>query len=471
MIRYVRQLINNQEIRRKLLFTLFIIFIFRILANIPLPGIDMGVYQQQFGSVSTAQANLFLSIFTGGLLDTPSIVGLGIGVYITASIIIQLLSSVIPQLEELSKDGQRGKQVMDQYTRYLTIPLSIMYSVGYLLLISQQTLGFDANGNAISLIPAGADGVTVTKIAFMSLTLTAGAILIMWLAELVTESGIANGASIMIMLGILATIPALIQSDLSQLNISEVVSNAISQQNLAALNDPAIITVAVFIIGAVLLVGSIIWVTESTRKLPIQYARRQRSGAVQESFLPLKLNQTGVMPIIFASSLLTVPQLVVPVALNLLDATTPIGNFFTQLQTSFLFDSSTPAYNMVYFVLIVMFALFYVFIAFKPDQVAENLQKSGGFIPGVRPGKSTEDYITKVLIRLTLVGALFLGFIALVPVVAGNLMRQISAQPTSSFSVFSAIGGTSILIVVGVILEMLRQIEALKASQNYDKYI
>jgi preprotein translocase subunit SecY len=221
-------------------------------------------------------------------------------------------------------------------------------------------------------------------------------------------------------------------------------------------------------LGFILLVAAIVFVTESTRKLPVQYARRQRTGSVQESFLPLKLNQTGVMPIIFASALLTMPQLVIPVALSLVDPAAPVGAFLNSVSTSFLFDSGSAGYAITYFVLIVIFALFYVFIAFKPDQVAENLQKSGGFIPGIRPGKSTEDHITRVLVRLTSVGAIFLGLIALIPIIAGNLMVRISGN---SLRIFSAIGGTSILIVVSVVLEMLRQIDSLRASQNYDKFM
>ncbi len=467
------EIVTNKDIRNKLLFTIAMIFVYRLLANIPLPGIDMDVYQQNFGSASTAESSYLLTIFTGGQLETPSIVGLGIGVYITASIIMQLLTSVIPKLEELSKEGARGTQAIDQYTRYLTVPLSVLYSVGYVFLLSQQNLGSDPN-NPVTLIPLQEDGgVSVLKVVFMTIVLTAGSLFLMWLAELVTERGIGNGASIILTIGILSTLPALINIDFANLQTG-LTFQRILQGELELLLSPAMLAIYFIILGGTIVVAGIVFVQESTRKIPIQYARRMRTGAsVQESSLPLKLNQSGVLPIIFAASFLTTPQLILPVLQQIVAADSAVGEFIASLTDSFLFRqgaSSTLEYNLVYFALIVVFALFYAFIALKPDQVAEDLQKSGGFIPGIRPGDATAEYITKVMLRLTIVGAIILALIALVPVLAGGVLTSISPD-NQQFTIFTGIGGTSILIIVGVVLETMRQMQSLKATQNYERFV
>lgn len=470
--KYIRDTLGNKDIRNRLLFTLFIVFVYRMLANIPLPGIDMNVYQTQFGSSSTSETSYLLTIFTGGQLETPSIVGLGIGVYITASIVMQLLSSVVPQLEQLSKEGARGQQIIDRYTRYLTVPLALVYSVGYIFLLSRQNLGIDPN-NPVTLIPVDPSGaVSPTKVIFISLVLTAGALLLMWLAELITERGIGNGASLILTIGILSTLPALVGIDFSSLNIELTLSRIVSGE-LSLLLSPAMVALYLLLLGATLVVAAIVFVTESTRRIPIQYARRMRTGSnVQESFLPLKLNQSGVLPIIFAASLLTTPQLIIPVVQQLVDATTPVGSFVNSLAESPLLQagaSQTWQYNMVYVGLIIIFTLFYAFIALKPDSAAENLQKSGGFIPGIRPGEATAKYISKVMLRLNVVGALFLAMVAIIPVIAGALLTDITEG--QQFTIFTGIGGTSVLIIVGVVLETVRQMESLKATNDYERFI
>jgi preprotein translocase subunit SecY len=463
-----RKLSWNRQIVNRLLFTLLALAVYRLMSNIPLPGIDMQVYMNTFAQGSTSEAKYLLSLFTGGQLETPSIVGLGIGVYITASIIVQLLTSVIPRFEELSKDGTRGKYVLDRYTRLLTLPLALLYSVGYLLLLSQQALGYDLNGTPLTLIPRSATGgISASKIIFMTLVLTAGSLFIMWLAELVTEKGIANGASLMIMFGILGTLPALIESDIRSLAPVMYVREALNGNPQALLNPKFLVLIGVAI-AIILLVALIVFITESTRKVAVQYARRQRSGVVQESHLPLKINQNGVMPIIFASALLTMPQLIVPILSSLATPDSPLANFTRELQNSFLFNTASAGYSIAYFVLIVLFSIFYIFISFKPDQVAENLQKVGGFIPGIRPGKSTENHLTRILIRLNVVGAFFLGFIALIPVLGRTIIFNAAEV---NFALLSTVGGTSILIVIGVVLEALRQVNALKATQNYERFI
>jgi len=466
--RYLLDILSNREILKRFAFTIFIVFLYRLLSGVPLPGIDMHVYQQQFGNSTTSETSYFLTVLTGGRLETPSIVGLGIGVYITASIIIQLLSSVIPKLEELSKEGARGRQVLDQYTRYLTIPLAILYSVGYLVLLSQQNLGSDPASPIYLIARDASGGISLTKIIFMTMILSAGSMLLMWLAELITEQGIGNGSSIIIMIGILSSLPALLAQDLGQIDFNTAIQGALSG-NLSYLTDPSLLAIYLLIAGALILIAGVIFMTESTRKVTIQYARRERgAGAVTDSFLPVKLNQSGVLPIIFASSMLTVPQLIVPALAKITDPATPFGQFITTLQTSPVFVSTSVQHSIVFFILIIVFSLFYAFIALKPDEVSENLQKSGAFIPGIRPGKSTAEYITKVLLRLTVVGAIFLGFIALVPLLAGASLQNLTGQ---RFVLFSGIGGTSILIIVGVILETVRQIDSLRATQNYERYL
>lgn len=470
--KYIVETFSNKDVRNKFLFTIAILGIYRLLANIPLPGIDMDVYQTQFGSVSTSESSYLLTIFTGGQLETPSIVGLGIGVYITASIVMQLLTSVIPKLEELSKEGARGTQVISQYTRYLTVPLSIVYSVGYIFLLSQQNLGSDPN-NPVTLIPTGADGaVSVTKVIFMTLILTAGSLFLMWLAELITEKGVGNGASIILTVGILSGLPVLINIDFASLQVDLTFQRLIAGE-LDLLVSPALIAMYLIVIGTGLLVAGIVFMTESTRKIPIQYARRMREGgATQQSNLPLKLNQSGVLPIIFAASLLTTPQIILPVLQQVTDPSSPVGEAIANIANSSIFAtgaSQTVEYNLLYFGLVVVFGMFYAFIALKPDEVAENLQKSGGFIPGIRPGDATANYITKVMLRLTTVGSILLAIIALIPTFAGVLLGQVTDG--QQFTIFTGIGGTSILIIVGVILETLRQVESLKATNDYERFV
>jgi len=264
----------------------------------------------------------------------------------------------------------------------------------------------------------------------------------------------------------LAGLPTYMQIDISQMAPVYAIREALSG-NPQALLDPKFLSLVFVAISMLLMVGFVIFITESARKIVVQYASRQRSGAVQESYLPLKLNQNGVMPIIFSSALLTMPQLIVPLISSVAVPDSPLANFMTSLQESFLFKPQSGGYVLAYFLLIVLFSIFYIFISFKPDQVAENMQKNGSFIPGIRPGKSTENYLIKVLIRLNVVGAFFLAFIALIPTF-GNLLVANFAQ--INLQLLSVIGGTSILIVIGVVLEATRQIAALRATQNYDRF-
>ncbi|MBD3280242.1 preprotein translocase subunit SecY [Candidatus Dojkabacteria bacterium] len=451
MLSKVRSVFSNKELRNRIFFTLGIILIIRMLNVVPIPGFTQNVIQETTGD---NPFSTFYTLITGGRIDSFSIVAIGIGPYINASIIMQLLSSVVPRLEELSKEGQRGKQVINQYTRYLTLPLALIQSIVIIVLLLSQMESQPALSDFVA-------NVTVMDKALMVLALTAGSILLMWLGENISDRGIGNGSSIIITIGILGSLPSLIKQDFETLSLD------FSQLN--AINDlfrmQSFWAVAALILGFVVMIAGIVYVTEATRKLKIQYARRVRAtGAMQSSFLPLKLNQAGVIPVIFASSLLTFPQIVAQFAVEQLDS----GVFYdvaSAINDSFLTDFSSTGYLLTYFTLIVAFSYFYTFVVMKPDEVADNLKKSGGFIPGIRPGESTAKYVAQVLVKLTFVGSIFLASIALVP----NLFRI--GFEEQNLLVLSGIGGTSILILVGVIIDTYRQVGSYIVTSSYEKYI
>lgn len=467
---------SNRQLLTKILVTLLVIVIYRALASIPLPGINMLAYQDVFGNATASEANYLLLVFTGGQLDSPSIVGLGIAAYINASIIVQLMTPVIPRLEALSKEGERGRQVINQITRYLTLPLAFLYSIAFTLLLARRDLnstdGVTPSENPSYLIEhaAGSDWPSISKIIFIALILTAGTLLVMWLAEAITENGIGNGSSIIISIGIIGSLPTLLSRDFAQINIPQLISDVLGGA-LTALTDPKFIAVIGVILGGIFLIFAITLINESARKIKIQYARRAvLTEGAEQSNLPIKLTLTGVLPIIFASAFLSVPQLIIPFAQQI-SGVTP---FINTIQNSFFYatvdnvvDNRDLEYAIVYFVLIVLFGIFYSFIVLKPDETAENLQKQGAFIPGIRPGKSTENYISRVLTRIGFAGAMFLGFIALLPLVVRNLILDSAGV---NLVVLSGIGGTSVLIIVGVVLETYRQYRALQVTRSYERY-
>ncbi|MBN1331300.1 preprotein translocase subunit SecY [Candidatus Dojkabacteria bacterium] len=451
MLAKIKSVFSNKELRNRIIFTLGIILIIRLLNIVPIPGFTNDVIQETTGD---NPFSTFYTLITGGRIDSFSIVAIGIGPYINASIIMQLLSSIIPQLEEISKEGERGKKIINQYTRYLTLPLALIQSIVIIVLLLSQ----------MESQPALADfvvGVTAIDKALMVLALTAGSMLLMWLGENISDRGIGNGSSIIITIGILGSLPSLVRQDFESLSLDfselDKFSDLFRMQSFYA--------IAVLILGFTVMIAGIVYVTEATRKLKIQYARRVRTtGSMQSSFLPLKLNQAGVIPVIFASSLLTFPQIIAQFAVQQLDS----GIFFDIARTvndSFLTDFNSVGYLITYFVLIVGFSYFYTFVVMKPDEVADNLRKSGGFIPGIRPGDSTAKFISHVLIKLTFVGAIFLASVALVPT-----LFQIGFQE-QNLLVLSGIGGTSILIIVGVIVDTYRQIGSYIVTSSYEKYI
>lgn len=412
------------ELRNKILITLLVLASARILIFIPLPLIQTTALRQLFDNNAFLG---FLNIFSGGGLENFSIVTMGVGPYITASIIMQLLGIIVPSLEELQKEGDYGQRKITQYTRYLTVPLGIIQAYSVLLLLKQ---------NAIIT------GWTPFTLLGTLLMMTAGTIFIMWLGEIITQNGIGNGISLLITLGILGSIPGQLTSLVSTIQTNNSYTLALA---LIAITLATIVFVII--------------INEGKRLIPVAYARKIRAnssfGSVS-SHLPIKINAAGVIPIIFAIALLAIPSF--------------LGQFFHQARSAWLvsaadwlnrvFQPNTTTYSVTYFVLVLAFTYFYTFIVFKPDRVAENLQKQGGFIPGVRPGRETMQYIKTVLNRLTLFGAFFLALIAILPALlqfifpGQNLLLQ----------------GTSLLIIISVILETSRQIQSQYIMRTYDAY-
>ncbi|MEI6463006.1 MAG: preprotein translocase subunit SecY [bacterium] len=381
-----KEVFSSKEIRKRVLFTLFVIVVFRVLASIPIPGINAQAFIQYFGD------NPFTSMFravTGGSLDNPSIVAVALGPYISASIVIQLLQSVIKKLDDLSKEGQRGKMILNQYTRLLTVPITVLQALAIFATLKSRP---DLIGNP-----------SLLQIVMMIVAITAGTMFLMWLSELIAEHGIGNGPSIIISVGILSSLPGLVSQDFKKFT-----------------DNGQINIFLIVILAFIVVVALIVFVNEAVRKLPVQYASRVRGDktfSTPASFFPIKVTTAGVMPIIFASSLLLFPRIIS----GLITSTMNPGRFLytaaNWLEQRFYKQDANIIwrYDLVFLVLIVAFTYFYTFVAFKPSDVADNLKKSGGFIPGIRPGGATAKYITGILARVTLVGAIFLGMIALLP--------------------------------------------------------
>lgn len=484
--RFITDTFSNKDLMKKLGLTLLIVLIYRGLSAVPLPGIDMKVYQDYFGQVTASEAHYLFVLFTGGRLDSPSIVGLGLAAYINASIIMQLLPYAIPRLKEMQKDGERGRQLINQITRFITVPLGFFYSIAYLLLISQRdfsnpnndpTILADATHNPVYLIAhaVGSNWPTISKVLFMAIILTAGTVFLMWLSELITEKGIGNGSSMIITAGILASLPTLLSKDLSQIDFSQIFQE-IAKGNFVALANAQTLSIFGVILGLILIIIGIIFINESVRKIEVQYARRVRGDEIGKgSSLPIKFTMTGVLPVIFTFAILSVPQILVPILKGAAQAGSGFYNFLTSLETSFLYatqdqvvDSKDIVYAIVYFLLVLIFGVFYAFIVLNPEETAENLQKSGAFIPGIRPGKSTQSYISAVLVRISFIGSMMLAFIALTPILASDLILSSTGR---NLAILSGIGGTSILIIVSVLLDTMRQYKSIVSTRSYEKYI
>lgn len=418
----LKSMFSSKEAKRKIIFSLLIILAFRFLASVPVIGMTAAAMQELLSLYGSSDA---VSIFSSGGLDTASVIAIGIGPYISASIMLQLLGSVIPKLEELRKDGTQGQRTINMYTRIITVPLAILQSF-----VIYGTL------HGLSLQNSIPD-LTGIELAGFVATLTAGAMLIMWIAEQVEEDGLANGSSYLIFLGIL----------------SGVLSNV--NTNLATA-DP--LEIGIFAIIGVLIVAAVVLVTDAERRIKLLYSRRIRTTGVQENYLPIKLTQFGVMPVIFASALLTFPIYIA----SFLSASDKVSDkivVFAENTVNFLNDPWVQVLGT--FFLVILFSFFYITVVFKTDEVAENLQKQGAFIPGMRPGSQTEKFLRQTSFRLTAFGGLFLAIIAVLP----QALRYTGVLQTQIIS------GTGLLIVVGVALEIKRKLESMVVVRSYDKYL
>lgn len=420
------QAFKVKDLRKKILFTIATFVIFRFAAHIPLPGVDVEALKKLFAG---SQLLGLLDVFSGGTLANFSILALGLNPYINASIILQLLIMVVPKLEELSKEGAYGREKINQYTRFLTVPLSVVQSLGIIAILRRQT-------------PPIIGSISPLNLLAMVLAMTAGTIFVMWLGELISEYGIGNGISLLIFAGIVGRLPV----------------SLIQTFSIAETFDP--MNIVVFCTMGIAVIAGISYVNEATRQIPISYARRIRGGKVQGgggTYLPLRVNQAGVIPIIFAVSLVLIPSMMGQYLEGANRA--ELASFGKQIGS--LFNPASYAYNITYFLLVVVFTYFYTAVTFNPEKIAEEIKKHGGFIPGIRPGSPTAAYLNRVLSRITLAGALFLGAIAILPSFARSL-TQVSTM---------AIGGTGILIVVSVILETSKSLKSQLVMRNYDEFV
>lgn len=425
MFRTLQNILKTPDLRNRILFTIGIIFVFRLLAHIPVPGVDTDALANLFSGSPLLQ---LLDLFTGGTLFNFSIVAVGVQAYITASIIMQLMAVIIPKIEELQKEGEYGRQKINQYTRYLTVPLAFLQSYVVIAFLQKGGTGVIGNLNLLETLA-------------IMLTITAGSMLLMWLGELVSEQGIGNGISIIIFVGIVSRLPV-----------------HIGQAGSIVSADNALTIAAILAVG-LLMVIAVVLGTEGQRKILVQYAKRVRGNRLyggQTTYLPIRVNQAGVIPIIFAVSLIYLPtvfgQLFSNSGNSLLQQLGQWGNSFSQ---------NVYLYSSVYFFMVVVFTFFYTSVAFNATKVADDMKKYGGFIPGIRPGLATKDYLTYISNRLTLVGAVFLGVVAIFPFV----LQEVTNIKAIAF------GGTGLLIVVSVVLETTKQLESQLIMRSYEGFL
>ena len=424
--------LRTVDLRRKILFTLGIVVLYRLGATVPSPGVNYPNVQKCIAQISggdSAQIYSLINLFSGGALLQLTVFAVGVMPYITASIIVQLLTVVIPRFEELRKEGQSGQAKMTQYTRYLAIALAILQATSIVALAANGGL---LQGCSLDIIA----NQSIFSLVVIVLVMTAGAALVMWMGELVTERGIGNGMSMLIFAGIAARIPG---------------------EGKSILDSRGGVVFATVLAAALIIVVGVVFVEQGQRRIPVQYAKRmvgRRMYGGSSTYLPLKVNQAGVIPVIFASSLLYIPALVAQFSGG-------TSGWKTWIETN-LTKGDHPIYLVSYFLLIVFFAFFYVAISFNPEEVADNMKKYGGFIPGIRAGRPTAEYLSYVLNRITWPGSLYLGLIALVPTMA---LVGFGASQNFPF------GGTSILIIVGVGLETVKQIESQLQQGNYEGFL
>ena len=430
MFKLLKDAFKVKDIRSKIFFTLFILLIFRLGAHITVPGVNAKGLQELSGLPFLNMLN----IVSGSAMQNFSIFAMGVSPYITASIIIQLLQmDIVPKFVEWSKQGEVGRKKLNQMTRYLTIVLGIAQSFAL-------TYGFNAlSGTGIVKNP------TTSTYVMISIILTAGTLFVTWLGEQITEKGIGNGVSMIIFAGIVSGLPG---------SVKEIVEDYFININSSDLFS-SVIFVVLLVIAILLIVTVVTFVQQAERKIPIQYTKRV-SGAPTSSYLPLKVNAAGVIPVIFASSLISTPNAILQGF-----ASNATGETWYEVMTE-IFNYNTVPGAIIYTVLIVAFTFFYAFVQVNPEKLAENLQKQGSYIPSVRPGKGTEEYVSGVLMRLSVVGSIFLGVIALLPIIA----QMLWSLPQSI-----GLGGTSLLIIIGVALETAKQLEGLMLKRQYVGFI
>ncbi|GAA1461193.1 preprotein translocase subunit SecY [Williamsia maris] len=432
--------LRTQDLRRKILFVIGIIILYRLGATIPSPGVDYRQVQSCLDEVSrgdSAGIYSLINMFSGGALLQLSVFAIGIMPYITASIIVQLLTVVIPRFEQLRKEGQSGQAKMTQYTRYLTVALALLQSTGIVALADRGDLLRDCSNGANILNDKSIFGLII-----IVLVMTAGACVVMWFGELITERGIGNGMSLMIFAGIAARIPS---------------------EGKQILDTRGGLVFFLVLVAAVIIVAGVVFIEQGQRRIPVQYAKRmvgRKMYGGSSTYLPLKVNQAGVIPVIFASSLLYLPNLIV----QLTQSSSGEQPWWQRQIQTYLVDPSNGVYIAVYFLMIIFFTYFYVAVTFNPQERADEMKKYGGFIPGIRPGQPTADYLGYVLSRITLPGSIYLGVIAVLP----NLFLEIGNSGGVQNLPF---GGTAVLIMVGVGLDTVKQINSQLMQRKYEGFL
>lgn len=423
--------LKDPMLRKRIGFTIAALVVFRALAAIPIPGVDSANLANY---LSSNQLLGFINIFSGGGLSNLSIVMLGVGPFITASIVIQLLTMIFPKWKALLHDeGELGRRKLSHYSRLLSVPLALISAVGFLTLLQSQP----------GILPA----LTTSSFIMNVIIVAAGSTLLMWIGELISEFGIGNGVSLIIFGGIVSTLPATVLQNVARL------------QTTGGADLPFYILALAI---ALLAVAGVVYVTEAERSVPVTYAKQVRGNKVYggaSTYLPLRLNQSGVIPIIFALSILIFPQIIFAGVAKM--TAYPVLASWAQSFALF-FAPGTWVYGILYFIMVIAFTYFYTAVTFDPKMISENLQKSGAFIPGVRPGDHTRDHLANIVTRITLVGALFLGFVAVLP-----LIIQAFSPTGASGNSGIAIGGTALLIVVSVVLDLLKKIDAQIAMREY----
>lgn len=427
-----RNIFKIHELRQRILYTLALLVVVRIGAHITIPGVDSSLLAESIKNQSSDTLFAFYDLFVGGAFSNAAIFALGIMPYISASIIIQLAGAVVPYFQKLQQEGEEGRKKITQLTRYGTVAISMMQAWG----VTIRLLNIDVQG--MPIVPVAVQGFMWTFTTII--ILTAGTVFMMWLGEQITDKGIGNGISLIIFIGIIAVLPFAI----------------LDEYRLISEGLRSLIVEIVILSFMVLIIAGVVLVTQGTRRIPVQYAKRvvgrKVYGGVTQ-YIPLKVNTAGVMPIIFAQSIMFIPNTVLSFF--------PDNEFLQGVSTYFMWTS--PVYSFIYALMIIFFTYFYTAIAFNPKDVAENMRKQGGFIPGIRPGKQTSEFIDNILTKITLPGSFFLAIVAILPAFVSTL--GVSGQFAQFF------GGTSLLIIVGVALDTLQQIESHLLMRHYDGFM